>query len=102
MLKSAYLTILRPLLEYAAYVWDPYQEYLVYNIEKVQRCFARWVLSDYKCYSSVTEMLRSLGWPTLESRRYVCQQINSTAYNNIPSYSSHTDATILHNNTISN
>ena len=28
-------------------------------------------VSDYNCYSSVTEMLYSLGWPTLESRRYI-------------------------------
>ena len=42
-----------------------YQEYLVYNIEKVQRCAARWVPSDYSCYSNVTEMLNSFGCPTL-------------------------------------
>ena len=66
---SAYLTIVRFLLEYAACVWDdPYKKYLVHNIEEVQRRATRWVLSDYSHYSNVTEMLRSLGWPTLESR----------------------------------
>ena len=68
---SAYLTIIRPLLEYAACIWDPHQEYLVYEIEKIQRRAARWALSDYNRYSSVSEMLRSIGWPTLESRRHI-------------------------------
>ena len=48
-----------------AYAWDPHQEYLIYEIEKIQRQAARWALSDYNHYSSVTEMLRLLGWPTL-------------------------------------
>ena len=46
--ENAYLTIVRPLLEYAACVWDPYQEYLLYDLEKIQRRAARWVLSNYK------------------------------------------------------
>ena len=38
---SAYLTAVRPLLEYAACIWDPHQEYLIYEIEKIQRRAAR-------------------------------------------------------------
>ena len=38
---SACLTIVRPSLEYVACIKDPYQEYLVYNTEKVQRHAAR-------------------------------------------------------------
>ena len=49
-------------------IWDPYQQYLIYEIE---RRATRWALSDYDHYSSVTEMLNLLGWPTLESRRYI-------------------------------
>jgi len=64
---SAYLTIVRPLLEYASCVWDPYQKYLIHDIEKIQRHAARWVMSDYSTYSSVTEMLKLLEWPTLET-----------------------------------
>ena len=83
---SAYLTIVRPLLEYAACVWNPYQEYLVSNIEKVQRRAARWVLSDYSHYSSVTEMLKSLEWSTLEDRRYVYRlsQLHKIIYHYTP------------------
>ena len=34
--ESAYLTLVRPILEYAAIVWDPHQKYLIDNIEKIQ------------------------------------------------------------------
>ena len=69
--ENAYLTIVRPLLEYAACVWDPYQEYLIYDLEKIQRRAARWVLSNYNYYSSVTDMLKTLKWPTLQERRNI-------------------------------
>ena len=39
------------------------QQYLIYA--------ARFVSSDYSSYSSVTGMTRSLGWDSLEKRRYV-------------------------------
>ena len=68
--ESAYLTLVSPCLEYAACVWDPYQLYLKNEIEKVQRRAARWILSDYSRYSSVTNMLSLLQWTTLEERRY--------------------------------
>ena len=69
--QNAYITIIRPLLEYAACVWDPYHEYLIYDIEKIQRHAARWVLSDFSWYSSVTDMLNFLEWPTLQERRHI-------------------------------
>ena len=49
--ESAYLTLVRSCLEYAACVWDPYQLYLKNEIKKVQRKAARWILSDYSRYS---------------------------------------------------
>ena len=53
------MTNVRPLLEYALSVWD-------------HRHAARWVLSDHShCNSSVTEMLKLLEWPTLETRRHL-------------------------------
>ena len=37
--QNAYITIIRPLLEYAACVWDPYHEYLIYDRKKpTTRC----------------------------------------------------------------
>ena len=68
--STAYLTLVRPIMEYAACVWDPYQKYLTNNIEKIQRRAVRWVLSDYRQQSSVTDMLHQLQWPSLQQRRY--------------------------------
>ena len=34
--ENAYFTIIRPLLEYTACVWDSYREYLIYDIKKIQ------------------------------------------------------------------
>ena len=39
------------------------------NFRKVQRRAARWVLSDYSYYSSVTAMLQQLNWLPLAKRR---------------------------------
>ena len=35
--RTAYLTLVRPIMEYAAPVWDPYYNVDTYMLEKVQR-----------------------------------------------------------------
>jgi len=64
-LKSTMLV--RPKVEYAAAVWDPYTK--VQNIEKIQRRAARFVSNDHQQTSSVKEMLKALDWPALETHR---------------------------------
>ena len=67
---SAYLLMVRPLMEYACVVWDPHYQSQVSVLEKVQRCAARrWVLSDYSYHSSVSSMLEQLNWLPLAKRR---------------------------------
>ena len=44
ILTKAYITYVRPLLEYCMYLWSPYQNYLIEKIERVQRYFSRRVL----------------------------------------------------------
>ena len=39
------------------------------NLQTVQRKAARFVCNDYYRYSSVSDMLQQLGWPTLECQR---------------------------------
>ena len=41
--ESAYLTMVRPQLEYASDVWDPYHVEDIVGLEKVQRRAARWL-----------------------------------------------------------
>ena len=55
--ETAYLTLVRPYLEYASGVWNPYRLYLISDIEKIQRRAVRWTLSDYNRYNSVSNML---------------------------------------------
>ena len=67
--ESAYLTMVRPQLEYASDVWDPHQTGDIVELEKIQRRAARWIMNYYGRLSSVTSMLNQLSWPTLQTRR---------------------------------
>ena len=67
--ETAYFTLVRPVLEYTAIIWDPYQQYLIDDIEKIQKRAPRWVMGDYRLTSSVTEIMSTLKWPSLELRR---------------------------------
>jgi len=66
---TAYLLMVRPVMEYACVVWDPHYQTQVSMLEKVQRHVARWVLSDYSYHSSVNAMLHQLRWLPLAKRR---------------------------------
>ena len=69
--EAAYKSLVRPHLEYCCSVWDPHTNSDTLKLEKVQRQAARYVTSDYKRSSSVTEMIRELKWPSLSTRRTV-------------------------------
>ena len=62
MKASSYLTLVHPIMEYAASVWDPRAHHLndIQALEKVQRKAARWVMNDYSWYSSVSAMLHTV------------------------------------------
>ena len=64
-----YKTFVRPILEYASSVWDPYTQGNKDKLEAVQRRAARFVCNKYHRTASVTRMLEQLGWPSLEQRR---------------------------------
>ncbi len=69
-LKSlAYTTILRPKLEYACAIWDPYTDDNIEKLERVQRRAARFVCNKYDRMASVTTMQTTLKWPSLQQRR---------------------------------
>ena len=67
--ERAYKAFVRPILEYASSVWDPYTQKSIDKLEAVQRRAARFVPHHYHNTSNVRLMLDSLGWPSLEQRR---------------------------------
>jgi len=67
--ERCYLSLVRPILEYACVVWSPYTQINIDKLEKVQRRAARFVCNDFSMYSSVTNMLNRMHWTTLETRR---------------------------------
>ena len=50
-------------------VWDPHIFKQKHSLEMVQRRAARWVTNRYHNTSSVSDMLHTLGWRSLEHRR---------------------------------
>ena len=68
---KTYKAFIRPQLEYASPVRDPHTQNLSNQLESVQRRAARYVCSDFhsRTPGCVTDMLRSLEWQSLQTRR---------------------------------
>jgi ribosomal protein L31E len=64
----AYEAIVRPTLEYAANIWDPYNRGQINQLEKVQRRAARFTTTNYtdRQPGSVTQMVTQPGWEPLQ------------------------------------
>ncbi len=67
----AYMSLVRPILEYASPVWDPYRLKHINSLDQVQRRAARFAFADYRSTSSVSAMLNMLKWPSLQDRRSI-------------------------------
>ena len=85
-------SLVRPSLEYASSLWDPYYNTHISTIEKIQRRAAHWTLNNYNRYSSVTTMLHDLKCPTLQYRQQRARlslfykSLNNLIALQIPSY----------------
>jgi hypothetical protein len=66
---QCYRTMIRPVMEYACIVWDLITQKDTNKTEMIQRRATRFVLGDYRTTSSVTSILNSLQWDTLQHRR---------------------------------
>jgi hypothetical protein len=69
--RSAYLSLVRSVLEYGAIVWDPYTKKDIDALERVQRGAARFITGDYRSRTpgSIQKLLKKLDLPTLQDRR---------------------------------
>ena len=70
---ATYTSVVRPVLEYAAPVWDPCRQADIKALEQVQRRAARYVYNDYtsRTPGCVAEMVNELGWESLQDRRQI-------------------------------
>ena len=67
--QQAFVSLVRPHLEYCCPVWNPHTNKDITRIEAIQRRAARFVLQQYHRTDSVSAMLNTLEWDTLEKRR---------------------------------
>ena len=69
--RTAYIALVRAVLEYGAIVLDPYHRGDIDKLEKIQHRAARFVIGDYRSRhpGSVTTMITNLNLDTLEHRR---------------------------------
>lgn len=64
----AYVTLVRPILEYASIIWFPFTDSGISTLERVQRKAIRFIFNRYRRLDSPTQLLRHADLPTLESR----------------------------------
>ena len=69
--EPAYKSLVRPSLEYACSVWDPYTTENITQLEQVQRRAAKYVTNRYHNTFSVGNMIGHLNWQSLADPRLV-------------------------------
>ena len=69
--RTAYISLVRSIMEYGAIIWDPYTKNDITKLENIQRRGARFITKDYKSREDgcMTKMLEELNLPTLATRR---------------------------------
>lgn len=64
-----YQSYIRPKLEYACVVWDPYTKCNIDKLERIQRKAVRFIYSKFRRTDSPSELMSANNIPLLQSRR---------------------------------
>ncbi len=67
--EQAYISLVRPQVEYSSVVWAPLTEADIYHIKRVQCRATHFTCNIYRTTNSVTDMLSDLGWESLDQCR---------------------------------
>ena len=76
--EYSYKQLVLPVLDYCATIWDPYYHNAVHRIEMLQNCVASFVLKRpcwRRYHHSVSYMISTLNWQSLQTRRRNAQLI---------------------------
>ena len=63
---DAYNYFVKPILDYSASVWTPYTIKYLNKLEAIQKRAAQFIVSDFRRTSSISEILKSLQWKSIE------------------------------------
>jgi hypothetical protein len=69
--RTAYIALVRSIMEYGSIIWDPYTKQEITKLESIQRRGAMFITKDFKSREEgcMTKMLNDLNLPTLQSIR---------------------------------
>lgn len=67
----AYTSLIRPKLEYACIVWDPYKKININALEMIQRKAVRFIFCKYRPTDSPTSLMNQHNIQTLQLRRKI-------------------------------
>ena len=83
--RAAYVSLVRPHLEYVTAVWDPYRQNQVEKLEAVQSCAVGFIKHDRDHNTSMSKLKKSLSLELLSERRksHCLQIFHNSVYNDI-------------------